>query len=195
MLCPIRGFRHAEADRPDGPFSTSLGPPVVAPFAHNPAVSVAPDGTVVVFHIGSGDTPASRQGNCTAGVSGIGTNGTRAWCAAAASLGGASAPPRAGQAWASPNVAYSTAGPRGPWSLLGGGSSWGADNPAPIFLENGTVLLYAKFKCNATVNPRAAACYQYGTSLSGPISTILTVLSWICAGIYMCGARPSPVCA
>ena len=34
-----------------------------------------------------------------------------------------------------------------------------------------------------------------GTSLSGPISTILTVLGWICAGMYMCGALPSPVCA
>jgi len=30
------------------------------------------------------------------------------------------------------------------------------------FLENGTVLLYAKFACNATLNPRHAACYQYG---------------------------------
>ena len=34
-----------------------------------------------------------------------------------------------------------------------------------------------------------------GTSLSGLVSTILTSLSWICAGIYMCGALPSPVCA
>ena len=34
-----------------------------------------------------------------------------------------------------------------------------------------------------------------GTSLSGSLSTTLTVLSWICAGIYMCGALPSPVCA
>ena len=33
------------------------------------------------------------------------------------------------------------------------------------------------------------------TSLSGSISTILTILSWICAGIYMCGALPSPACA
>ena len=33
------------------------------------------------------------------------------------------------------------------------------------------------------------------TSLSGSISTILTVLNWICAGIYMCGALSSPVCA
>ena len=34
-----------------------------------------------------------------------------------------------------------------------------------------------------------------GTSLSGSISTISTVLSWVCVGIPMCGAMPSPVCA
>ena len=34
-----------------------------------------------------------------------------------------------------------------------------------------------------------------GTSLSGSISITSTVLSWICAGIHMCGALPSPVCA
>ena len=36
---------------------------------------------------------------------------------------------------------------------------------------------------------------RVGTSLSGSISTILTIWSWICAGVYMCGALPSPVCA
>ena len=41
---------------------------------------------------------------------------------------------------------------------------------------------------------RGPALY-WGTALSGSISTILTILSWICAGIYMCGALPSPVCA
>ena len=35
----------------------------------------------------------------------------------------------------------------------------------------------------------------YGTTLSGPIFTILTVLSWICVGMHMCGALPSPVLA
>ena len=33
------------------------------------------------------------------------------------------------------------------------------------------------------------------TSLSGSISTILTVLSWICVGMLRCGALPSPVLA
>ena len=34
-----------------------------------------------------------------------------------------------------------------------------------------------------------------GTALSGSISTILTVLSWICVGIHSRRALPSPVCA
>ena len=34
-----------------------------------------------------------------------------------------------------------------------------------------------------------------GTALSGPISTILTVLSWICVGIHRRGVLPSPVLA
>ena len=34
-----------------------------------------------------------------------------------------------------------------------------------------------------------------GTSPFGSILTILTVLSWICAGIHICGALPCPVCA
>ena len=36
---------------------------------------------------------------------------------------------------------------------------------------------------------------RWCTSLSGSISTILTVLSWICTGIYICRALPSPVSA
>ena len=37
--------------------------------------------------------------------------------------------------------------------------------------------------------------YVTGTALSGPIFTILTVSSWICVGIHMCGALTSPDCA
>ena len=150
---------HAESDTPDGLFHTE-GTPVVLPFAHNPAVAVAADGTYIIFHIGEGTTPRSKQGNCSGGTSGLDTNGTRAWCAA--SLHQATeTQPVAGQKWNAPNIAYSTS-PSGPWTQLDGGGSWGADNPAPVFLENGTVLLYAKMACNETINPRHAACYQYG---------------------------------
>ena len=34
-----------------------------------------------------------------------------------------------------------------------------------------------------------------GTALSGSISTILTVLRWVCVGTPMCGALTTPVCA
>ena len=36
---------------------------------------------------------------------------------------------------------------------------------------------------------------SHGTALSGSISTVLTVFSWICVGIHRCGALLSPVCA
>ena len=125
---------HAESALPDGPYRT-VGEPVVLPFAHNPAVTVAADGTVVVYHIGSGTTPRSKQGNCSGGISGLDTNGTRAWCAASLPLDAqpAALAPRAGQKWSGPNIAFSTSGPSGPWVELSGGSSWGADNPAPVY--------------------------------------------------------------
>ena len=157
---------HAESEFPDGLFRTE-GAPVVLPFAHNPAVGVAADGTLVVFHVGSGAVPGGKQGNCSGGISRLNTNGTKAWCAASLAAAAEQAP-RAGQKWSGPNIAYSTSGASGPWAALNGGSSWGADNPAPIFHENGTVLLYAKFACNQTVNPRSAtACYQYGLLRAG----------------------------
>ena len=34
-----------------------------------------------------------------------------------------------------------------------------------------------------------------GTALSGSISTVLTVLSWICVGTHSRRALPTPVCA
>ena len=38
-----------------------------------------------------------------------------------------------------------------------------------------------------------SASVQACTALSGSISRILTVLSWVCVGIPMCGALTSPV--
>jgi hypothetical protein len=152
---------HAEADRPDDLFHTQAT--VVLPFAHNPAVIVDPAGTIVIFHIGSGETPRSDQGNCSHGISGLNTSGTKAWCSASTRNTAQVTPiPQAGQQFKTPNAVYSTSGPRGPWQVLKGDSSWGADNPAPIILDNGTALLYAKFKCNETINPQHGPCYQYG---------------------------------
>ena len=87
-------------------------------------------------------------------------NKTRAWCGATA-LAGDREQPQIGSAFNAPNIAYSLS-PNGPWNYLEGRSSWGADNPASVFLSNGSVLLFSKFSCNDTLNPHGAPCYQYG---------------------------------
>ena len=58
-----------------------------------------------------------------------------------------------------------------------------------------TTSYYVKLLVSTCVVLFGLVCLVHGTSLSGSISTILTVLSWSFAGIYMCGALPSPVCA
>ena len=63
--------------------------------------------------------------------------------------------------------------------------AWGVNLPAHAVIIKGTQLY----------NAEKGDFVDLGTSLSGSISTILTIWSWICAGIYMCGALPSPVCA
>ena len=71
----------------------------------------------------------------------------------------------------------------------------------PATSEPAWAMAYAKFVAAFTAAMHGAGltaemCVSsWGTSLSGPISTVLTILSWICAGICMCGTLPSPVCA
>ena len=57
------------------------------------------------------------------------------------------------------------------------------------FENNKCLVLYTD-----VYSPGAGGCPP-GTSLSGPISTVLTVLSWICVGIHSRRVLPSPVCA
>merc|ERR1719253_1962037 len=46
---------------PEGPFSIKENSSLVLPpFSHNPTVHMAPDGTYIIFHIGSG-SPSSRH--------------------------------------------------------------------------------------------------------------------------------------
>ena len=63
------------------------------------------------------------------------------------------------------------------------------------FLEMGFAPMYTVVLPSLGMEALGLAHLAYGTALSGSISTILTVLSWSFAGIYMCGALPSPVCA
>lgn len=66
--CPLSRFnnnsaiRRAVSDSPGGPFSA--GEIVFPPFAHNPTVTTAPDGTILLFYIGA---PEHRQLNCSSG--------------------------------------------------------------------------------------------------------------------------------
>ena len=47
----------------------------------------------------------------------------------------------------------------------------------------------------ATDQPIVYTSILAGTALSGSISTVFTVLSWICVGIHSRRALPCPVCA
>ena len=75
---------------------------------------------------------------------------------------------------------------------FGFANSWTSDGRC-----RGLAACPYEFNCTA----RGCSTYDAGaksythTALSGPIFTILTVLSWICVGIHMCGALPCPVCA
>ena len=59
----------------------------------------------------------------------------------------------------------------------------------------GTLFTANAQRVDAFAVPYSYRLMRLCTSLSGSISTISTVLSWISAGIYMCGALPCPVCA
>lgn len=57
---------HAIAARAEGPYAPAGV--IRLPFAHNPKLVRAPDGTLLVFHIGCGDNATHRYGPCTGGV-------------------------------------------------------------------------------------------------------------------------------
>ena len=76
----------------------------------------------------------------------------------------------------------------------------GAQESQGCFYSNMYYGLYAEAHGNATAAQghlyrAAVSAYVTFSDISGSISTIWTVLSWICAGMYMCGALSSPVCA
>ena len=76
------------------------------------------------------------------------------------------------------------------------GSLHRADAAQPhLVLRDGGVREAAGAAARAAARATAIARAADGTALSGPIFTVLTVLSWIYVGIHMCKALPSPVCA
>ena len=145
--CPLQKFnnnsavRRAVSQSAGGPFSG--GEIVFPPFAHNPTVTTAPDGTILLFYIGA---PEHREFNCS------------------------SAPPddhRLESAapelrWKPQtdviNMAWSKS-PSGPWQTrvvilpakpTDNQTAWNchASNPSPVVLANGTIrLMYRGTPC------------------------------------------------
>ena len=129
---------HLTADVPEGPYREQSA--VLAPFAHNPTVHIAPDGTWLLLHIGHGvSLPFLPVVNgCT--------NGTTPTTLASAPA--SSEPPGARAALGdrvAPALLYSTSGPDGPWeSLKPDPFAWGCNNPALHIFANGSALLVCK---------------------------------------------------
>jgi len=135
-------IRHLVAATPEGPYEQATDSLVLKPFAHNPTVHKAPDGTYIVFHIGDGET-GSRPPitNCTNGTTPVAVAGQQR----CGGLPRSEIPRAAAQgSLVAPSALFSpTLG--GPWTALksaGGGA--GCNNPAAYIFPNGTTLLICK---------------------------------------------------
>lgn len=134
---------HATAPSPDGPWSRQGVTSGV--WSHNPATAVAADGTILLFHIGSGTggraLPGSREypAKCRDGYSPCGTHPAH-HCNKTAP---APALP-AESATANSTVDFFVAkDPAGPWTSFSAPivGSFGTNNPAPWVHPNGTVYI------------------------------------------------------
>lgn len=152
---------HAVSDTPEGPYtiapskhtlgaaanySSSL---VVPPFAHNPTVVQAPNGSWVLYHIGCGMRQKKPYTGCRNG-----TTPLKPPPQDFASMPGPVLPSTnnytcSGGYGDPPNVFVTDDLARGPWRMHGLAvrtSSWMThmDNPAPVIHPNGSVLLLAR---------------------------------------------------
>lgn len=186
--CGLSEWQHmstvvrAVGDSPAGPFVRDTL--VIPTQAHNPYYAFDPaSGTHLIFHIGGGDNPESKDNpfwhNCS--------NGTTPAALAAAPEGGRRvrrAGGASGQAVFSqqPYVHASTslAGPfqRVNYSVPPGSESvgWGSDNPAPYIFPNGTVLMLTR-KYNGTrakehIKPHDTIWLVRAPSFRGPFELV-----------------------
>jgi len=112
---------HATGASLQGPFA--YADTAVTTWCHNAAHLLAPDGTVVLFHIGTGDSGSFKN------------------CSAAEAPADAGAPAAAAAAAAGGSTVHTAPGPDGPWTPVpvantpGGGN---CNNPAPTVAPNGT---------------------------------------------------------
>ena len=114
---------------------------VVPPFAHNPTLVQAPNGSWVLYHIGCGAGQKSLISGCRNGTTPVQARArARARAAPYHCSGGYGDPP---------NVYVTEDLERGPWRMHGLAvrtTEWMShmDNPAPVLHPNGSVLLLAR---------------------------------------------------
>lgn len=136
---------HTSADSAAGPYMLVEEQPIFPVFSHNPTAHRAPDGTFLIYHIGSGKPRTTTPPfNCSNGT----TPPREEVVPRAVEAGSSPArpPPHVGDIM-SPNIlaASSAAGPWEPY-VQGGGCA----NPAPYFFPNGTVLLVCSLRNNGS---------------------------------------------
>ncbi len=137
LHCPLHMFNNNSAIRravshtgAGGPFTG--GEIVYPPFAHNPTVTTAPDGTILLFYIGA---PEHRQVNCTLPGRLASTAPSLRWKPQTDVI----------------NMAWSKS-PTGPWqtrTIIGPArpsdnqTAWNChcSNPSPVILPSGRILL------------------------------------------------------
>ena len=180
----------AVSDTVSGPYTIDEEHGLIAgSFCHNPSAHLAPDGTIVIFHIGNGlPHDGVPPMHCNSGNgstdpafppatlckrkpqqaslfvdhrAGDVSNDGGCFTAGRFQVGDAVEPD------AMPNIAWTNAStPSGPFTPLrdpAKSGSWGANNAAVHLYDNGTVLVVAKFSCNATVSPDPTVfCRQLG---------------------------------
>lgn len=121
-----------------GPYTQASATPVLPPFAHNPTAHLAPDGTWLLYHIGTGTPSAGRPviTNCRNGTTPAALLPAGSEAAGASSCGSHDD--------FAPSLLTSKS-PDGPWEAAafpGGGD--GCNNPAAFVFGNGTTLLVCK---------------------------------------------------
>lgn len=138
---------HAVADTPNGPWRRVGQASGV--WSHNPATAAAPDGTLLLFHIGSGSGGEARNGSressqqCHDGSSPCGTHPSH-HCDPGAGSGSLVASQEDARESGGGKLDFFTAQkPEGPWKAFSANvdQNIGGNNPAPWVHPNGTIFI------------------------------------------------------
>lgn len=118
-------------------------------WSHNPATAVTPDGTLLLFHIGSGSGGVARNGSressqqCHGGYSPCGTHPSH-HCNSSRSGSSVTTNHEDGRKSAGGTIDFFTAqNPEGPWKAYSAkvDQNVGGNNPAPWVHPNGSVFI------------------------------------------------------